>query len=64
MKKFNKPELAELNINKTSDIKPPCYEEKSEGTCKYWCNGDNGKRGICSYNGGLCKKESAENSNS
>lgn len=64
MKKFNKPELAELNINKTSDIKPPCYEEKSKGTCKYWCNGAGSGRPDCPLNDGFCKKESAENSNS
>lgn len=55
MKNWKEAEVVALDFTKTADPKPSCTGE-GNGTCDFWCNGDNGKRSVCPYNGGFCKK--------
>lgn len=57
MKKWTNPVVAEIGVEETADIKPPCYTASKKGTCTYWCQGFAGGRPVCTYNGGYCKKE-------
>ncbi len=60
MKNWNTPDVTELKVSATADIKPNC-EGIGNGTCTDWASGSaGGKRPPCPYNGGYCKRKAVE----